>query len=93
MRVGISLPAAGWATSLFIAITYTLCVGFDLLLPEQAMYGAWIKLLPGFHWLTWQSFLLGLVESFGYGWYLALIWVPLYNVFLLGTKAKAKGKA
>lgn len=90
MRVGISLRAAGWATSLFIAITYALCVGFDLLLPEQAMYEAWIKLLPGFHWLTWQSFLLGLVESFGYGWYAALIWVPLYNVFLLGAKPKAK---
>jgi len=25
--------------------------------------------------------LIGLVESYGYGWYLALIWVPLYNVF------------
>ena len=24
--------------------------------------------------------LLGLVESYGYGWYVALIWVPLYNV-------------
>jgi hypothetical protein len=29
--------------------------------------------------LTWGSFLLGLVESFGYGWYVALIFGPLYN--------------
>ena len=24
--------------------------------------------------------LLLFVESYGYGWYVALIWVPLYNV-------------
>jgi sugar phosphate isomerase/epimerase len=45
------------------------------------MYQAWQHLLPGFQWINWKSFLIGLVESYGYGWYLALIWVPLYNVF------------
>lgn len=24
---------------------------------------------------------LGLAESYGYGWYFALAWVPLYNLF------------
>ena len=38
-------------------------------------------LLPGFTWLTWQSFLLGLVESFLYGIYFGLVFVPLYNFF------------
>jgi hypothetical protein len=23
---------------------------------------------------------VGLVESYGYGWYATLIWVPIYNV-------------
>lgn len=32
-------------------------------------------------------FLLGLVESFGCGWFIALIRVPLHNVFLLGARA------
>lgn len=45
------------------------------------MYEAWRKLLPGFEWLSWQSFFLGLIESYGYGWYFALVWVPIYNVF------------
>ncbi|MEE9598461.1 MAG: hypothetical protein V3V96_16940 [Acidiferrobacterales bacterium] len=45
------------------------------------MFEAWRRLLPGFEWLTWKSFLLGLVESYAYGWYVALIWVPIYNVF------------
>ena len=80
MNQRISLIAVGHATSLFLAITFTLCVGFDLLFPEHAMFQAWQKLLPGFVWLSWKSFFLGLIESYAYGWYFALIWVPLYNV-------------
>jgi hypothetical protein len=75
------LVAFGHATSLFLAFTFVLCVGFDLVLPQMAMYRSWQALLPGFTWISWSSFLLGLVESYGYGWYVTLIWVPLYNVF------------
>ena len=81
MRSGVSLGAFGHATSLFLAITFVLCVGFDLVFPQMAMYRSWQALLPGFTWISWSSFLLGLVESYGYGWFVALIWVPLYNVF------------
>ncbi len=80
MEKGISLFAVGHASSLLLAITFIVCVVFDLLFPQAAMYQVWLKLLPGFEWLSWQSFLLGLVESYGYGWYFALIWVPLYNL-------------
>jgi len=81
MKPGISLSAVGHASSLFLMISFALCVAFDLLFPGQAMYESWQRLLPGFQWLSWRSFLLGLVESYGYGWYFALVWVPLYNVF------------
>jgi hypothetical protein len=80
MRTGISLYAVGNATSLFLAITFALCVGFDLLFPEYAMYKVWQDLLPGFEGLTVKSFFFGLVEAWAYGWYFALIWVPIYNV-------------
>ena len=80
MKQSRSLFAVGHATSLLMAITFSLCVGFDLVFPEMAMYQAWIKLLPGFEWLSWRSFFLGLVESYGYGWYFALVWVPFYNL-------------
>jgi hypothetical protein len=80
MKHSLSLAAFGHATSLFLAITFVLCVGFDLVFPHMAMYRSWQALLPGFTWISWSSFLLGLVESYGYGWYVALIWVPLYNV-------------
>ncbi len=81
MKTGLSLVAVGQATSLLLAISFTLCVAFDLAFPSHAMYGTWQKLLPGFEWLSWKSFFLGLLESYGYGWYFALIWVPIYNVF------------
>jgi len=40
---------------------------------------AWQKLLPGFEWISWKSFIIGLI-SYGYGCF-TVIWVPLYNVF------------
>lgn len=91
-RTGTPLPAhfdrripvfaLGMSLGLFFAITFVFCVGFDLLFPQWAMYGIWLKLLPGFTWLSWQSFLLGLAETFAYGWYVALVFAPLYNVFM-----------
>jgi len=73
--------ALGMSLGLFLAITFVLCVAFDLLFPGMAMYKSWLRLLPGFTWLTWPSFFLGLAESFAYGWYVALIFGPLYNFF------------
>jgi hypothetical protein len=81
----ISLFAFGHASSLFISISFVLCVAFDLLFPQHAMYQVWLKLLPGFEWLSLKSFFLGLFESYLYGWFITLIWVPLYNFF--GSKA------
>ena len=90
-RVGTALPprsvsrvpvlALGLSLGLFLAITFVLCVLFDLWLPALAMNPVWSPLLPGFTWLTWPSFFLGLVESFAYGWYVAAIFGPLYNFF------------
>ena len=87
LRYGTPLPvqavpripviALGMSLGLFLAVTFILCVGFDLLFPDRAMYESWLRLLPGFTWLSWPSFFLGLAESFGYGWYVALIFGPL----------------
>lgn len=82
-RVVARLPVSALGTSLglFLAITYVLCVGFDLIFPDQAMNQTWLRLLPGVTWLSWPSFLLGLLESFAYGWYVALVFAPLFNFF------------
>jgi hypothetical protein len=77
-----SILAWGWALSIFLLITYLICVAFGLLVPATIhMHEAWAPLLPGFDWLTWPGFLAGAVGSFLYGWYIALLGVPLYRFF------------
>ena len=86
MNRSVSFSAVGHATSLFLAISFVVCVAGGLVMPAHEMHSAWQRLLPGFVWLTWGSFFLGLVESYAYGWYFTLIWVPLYNV--LSTRSR-----
>lgn len=90
--VGIRLPtyqartipvlALGMGLSLFLAISYVLCVLGYLFLPSLPIaHSALSIFLPGFTLLSWPSFFLGLAESFGWGWYVALVFGPLYNFF------------
>ncbi len=90
-RTGTPLPARrvcyipvfalGAGLGSFFALTYVLCVLFDLWFPTLAMNPYWAPLLPGFTWISWTSFLLGLIEAFAYGWYIALVFGPIYNFF------------
>ncbi len=74
--------ATGNALSLFLAISFLLCVAWGLATPyAMHMHGAWAPLLPGFKWLTPLGFIIGLIESYLYGWYIALVFVPLYRLF------------
>ncbi len=67
----------------FLGISFVLCVVWGLLVPSSlaTMIRFLESVLPGFQWISVGSFLLGLVESFLYGVYTALIFVPLYNYF------------
>jgi hypothetical protein len=73
----------GVSLSAFFAISYVLCIllgavgGWD-----WGLHQPWLQFLPGFTWLTWSSFFLGLVESIAYGWYVALLFGGLYNLAL-----------
>jgi len=69
----------GWALSLFLVITHVICISFDLMLPQYAMYMTWSGLLPGINWLTPVGLAIGLVESLLYGWYAARIFGGLFN--------------
>ena len=75
------IKMVGNATGLFLAISYVLCIGFCLIFPGHQMHSAWAPMLPGFEWLTPTGFLFGLVWSYLYGWFIAIIWVPLYEAF------------
>ena len=62
----------------FLGITYTLCVLYDLVAPASyRMYTAWEGVLPGFEWLSWGSYLIGLTEVLAYGVYAAALYVLL----------------
>lgn len=71
----------GLAAGLFLAITFAACVLFDLVWPAAAMHSMWMPLLPGFAWITWGNFILGLIETLAYGFWIALLFCPLYNYF------------
>tara|TARA_R100000687_G_C6410933_1_gene146400 strand:+ start:387 stop:617 length:231 start_codon:yes stop_codon:yes gene_type:complete len=75
------------ALGVLLAVSFALCVLFDLLFPGATMYQAWLPLLPGVSWISWPSALLGLVESFAYGWYVAVIFVPTWNFFARSASA------
>ena len=77
----IPIMALGLSLSLFLALSFVLCVLLGFVVPDFGLHQPWLQFLPGFTWLTWPSFFLGLIESFVYGWYVALIFGPLYNLF------------
>lgn len=72
----------GLTLSTFLLITFVICVAFGMLAPQQFhMHEAWAPLLPGFEWLTPTGFLFGAVGAFAYGWFIAIVFVPLHRFF------------
>ena len=81
------------ALGMFLAITFTLCVIWGLAFPHTTLQQQILEaVFPWFTWLSWESYLLGLVESFLYGIYAAVVFVPLYNG-LTGWTGKAPARA
>ena len=75
------IRALGMSLGLLLVISLMLCVLLGLVFPDWGLHQPWLQFFPGFTWLSWPSFLLGLVESFAYGWYVALVFGPLFNFF------------
>lgn len=73
------LMPVGMSLGLLLVISYVLCVALGLIWWDAGLHQPWLQFLPGFSWLSPGTFLLGLVESFAYGWYVALVFVPLFN--------------
>jgi hypothetical protein len=82
----LAIVPMGLSLGSFLVITYVLCVLFGILVSDRGMHQLLAQLLPGFTWITWPSFFLGLVWSFVYGWYVAVVFAPLYNFFNAWTE-------
>lgn len=68
------------ALGLSAAVSFSICIVWGLLLPEALhMHGFLELILPGFKWLSWGTAILGIVESFLFGVYAGLVYVPIYN--------------
>ena len=76
------IKSVGNAASIFLAVSFAICMIWGMIAPANLhMHGAWEDWLPGFSFDAPSTWLLGLVETYLYGWYVALLFVPLYNYF------------
>ncbi len=79
--MSLNIRVVSWSLGIFTAISFILCVLYGLIVPKS-LHGMSVFLeamLPAFKWLTFSGFLLGLVESFLYGIYIGIVFVPIYN--------------
>mgnify|MGYP001827872142 CR=1 FL=1 len=72
----------GYALSAFFVISYVLCVASGLVFPDWELHQPWLQFFPGFEWLTVQGFVIGLVESVVYAWYVAALFGWLFNTVM-----------
>jgi len=77
----LNIRVVSWSLGIFTAISFILCVLYGLIVPKSlhGMSTFLEAMLPAFKWLTFGGFLLGLVESFLYGIYIGIVFVPVYN--------------
>jgi hypothetical protein len=80
----IAIVPLGMTLGTFFVVTYILCVLFGLLVSYPGMHRLLSDMMPGFTWITWPSFFIGLVWAFVFGWYIAVVFVPIYNFFVAG---------
>lgn len=80
------LRAFGLSLSLFLTITYLVCVLYGLTVADQGMHQLLALVLPGFTWIDWPSFFIGVVWALVTGWYVALVFTPLFNFFAARTR-------
>ncbi|MHB1198931.1 MAG: DUF5676 family membrane protein [Polaromonas sp.] len=79
----LNIKVVSWALAVTTMISYLVCVLYGSATPESLQMYSFLELvLPGFKWLTLQGFFIGLVESFLYGAYAGLVYVPVYNFFV-----------
>ena len=76
----LNIKVVTWSLAIWTAFTFVFCVVYGLLMPASLHTTVLlVQVLPGFEWLTWQGFFVGLIESFLYGAYAGLVYVPIYN--------------
>ncbi len=73
VQLGLSLGS-------FLVVGYLACLALALIVPDRGLHQPWLQFYPGFAW-TAPGMLLGLAESFIYGFVSGLIFAPIFNFF------------
>jgi len=79
----LTIRGTALSLGLFFDVSFLLCILWGLALPRVHAKGSDLleAIIPGFIWLTPQSFIWGLVWSTLLGVYVAVVFVPLFNYF------------
>lgn len=76
----LNIKIVSWSLGIFTAVSFIVCVIYGLIVPQSShVYQFLEAVLPAFKWLTVWGFFLGLIESFLYGAYVGLVFVPIHN--------------
>jgi hypothetical protein len=79
----LNIKIMSWSLGLFGAVSFILCVIYGLVVPPNLHMASFLEaVLPAFKWLTLWGFVLGLIESFLYGAYAGLVFVPIHNLLV-----------
>lgn len=78
----LAIGIVGMSLCAFLIITFAVCVAGYILLPSVPITHAALSLfLPNFSGLDWKAIFVGLAASVFWGWYIALLFCPIYNFF------------
>ena len=78
----LNIRVVTWSLGVFTLFSYLICIAYGLIVPESLHMTQFLEItLPGFKWLTFWGFVIGLIESFLYGVYTGLVFTPIYNFF------------
>lgn len=76
----LNLKIVSVSLGIFTAISFIVCVIYGFLVPTTIHRPEFLEMaLPGFKWLTFGGFLVGLIESFLYGTLAGVVYAPIYN--------------
>ncbi len=79
----LNLFVVTWSVAIFTTVSFIVCVIYGLLTPESLHMHEFLEMvLPGYKWGSVPRFFVGLAESFLYGAYAGLVYVPIYNFIL-----------
>ncbi len=78
----LNIKVVTWSLAIWTAFSYIFCIIYGLVTPSGTHMTVFLaQVLPGFEPNNWRGFFVGLIQSFLYGAYAGLVYVPVYNFF------------